>query len=196
MFLAEDRDRIARDLHDLVIQRIFAAGMSLQSALGNPDALPGRVMEAVDELDTTIGVIRESIFQLTRRDDSLGGEIHRLIDRRRSVGRHDITLDVRGDLESIPRSVHDQLLPALNELLSNAERHANADTVTVLLVVDDGHLQLTVTDDGVGIVAQATTGLGLRNLTSRALALGGRMSFGPTPAGSGTEVVWSVPIND
>lgn len=192
--VVEDRERIARDLHDLVIQRLFATGMGLQASLGSPERLGVKANEAITDLDETIAVIRRAIFALTRADQGLRGELDRLIDRHRSVGRNDIHFEVSGDLDVLSPSHQAQLLPALNELLSNVERHANADTAQVLLVVGSERLTLTVTDDGEGMSPDSPPGFGLRNLEIRAAMLDGTIEHRPGDRGIGTSVIWSVPI--
>ncbi len=193
--LAEDRERIARDLHDHVIQRMFATGMRLQAALGSPDLLAERCRDSITELDGTIEVIRESIFQLTNPDLSLSGELDRLLDRHRAVGRAVIDSSIDGDLGSVPEYVGDQLVASLNELLSNVARHSDAEEVKVTIAIGDT-LDLTVDDDGVGIGSgRRSGGLGLRNLRKRAEVLGGDITLEPAPEG-GTHAFWSVPLNN
>lgn len=195
----EDRERIARDLHDLVIQRLFATGMGLQASLGSPARLSDKAIEAITDLDETIAVIRRAIFALTRADGLGGvgfrGELDRLIDRHRAVGRNHIRLEITGDVDALPSSHQAQLLPALNELLSNVERHANAESAEARIEVGPGVLALTVIDDGDGIDPDAPRGYGLRNLEIRAQLLDGRIEHSPGPDGSGTKVVWAVPLD-
>lgn len=194
MFLAEDRERIARDLHDLVIQQMFATGMRLQAAMNSPELLAERVNEAVGQLDDTIGSIRQTIFHLTRPDTSLAGELERLIDRHRAVGRNDVNLTIRGSIDALTPDVGDHLLPTLNELLSNIERHAQATRADVEIEVTEIALDVVVTDDGVGAASTDSGGFGLQNLARRAAALGGSLNHGPPPEGSGLQVRWTVPL--
>ena len=196
MLLIEDRERIARDLHDVVIQRLFATGMRLQAALGRPELLAERARESVTDLDETIADIRASIFQLTQPDETVTDELQRLIDRHRAVGRNDVELTVSGDLESVSGPMLDHLLPTINELLSNVERHAHADRAVVAIDIGDHEVAVSVTDDGIGLQVEQPQGFGLRNLARRAVGLGGSLSYGLGPTGSGTEVIWSVPRND
>ncbi len=194
MFLAEDRERIARDLHDLVIQQLFATGMRLQAASNNPELLQDRVGETVEQLDETIGVIRQTIFHLTRPDDSLSGQIERLVDRHRAVGRNDVNLDVTGDLGSVSKRLYDHLLPTLNELLSNVERHAAASRADVHVQVTSTTVTVEVVDNGKGIDLQDSRGFGLSNLAKRAAVLGGELTHESGTDGAGTRVSWSVPL--
>ncbi len=193
--LAEDRERIARDLHDHVIQRLFAGGMRLQAALGAPDLLHDRARATIADLDETIDVIRESIFQLTNPDLSTGGELQRLVERHRATGSTTIEFDVVGPLSDVPDPVAEQLLAVVNELLSNVVRHAGASRAALTIEVG-GELTVTVTDDGVGLSDDrpATGGLGLRNLMRRAENLGGSLELGPRDEG-GTLAVWRIPLS-
>lgn len=193
IFLVEDRERIARDLHDVVIQRIFAAGMSLNASLSTPHKLADRAADVVDELDATIDVIRETIFKLTEPDYSLAGEIGRVIDRYRTMGRNDVFFELQGDLDLVPATVGDHLVPTINELLSNVERHANASSASAQIKVG-ASLVLTVADDGTGIDHDKPHGFGIRNVTNRAEHLGGSVHLRPGPDDVGTIVTWTVPL--
>jgi signal transduction histidine kinase len=194
----EDRDRIARDLHDHVIQRIFAVGMTLQTAsrLPGPPEILTRVNKAVDELDNTINDIRTAIFEL---GDGMGqrGLRHSVLDLTEELTP---MLDARpevsfyGPVDSgVPRQVGDHLLAVLREALTNAAKHANANRFSVTLSVGD-EVRLEVTDNGSGIEEPRThaEGMGLTNLASRAEKLGGIFEI-QTPRGGGTRLLWSVP---
>ncbi|MGH1503321.1 MAG: PAS domain S-box protein [Acidimicrobiales bacterium] len=192
--LAEDRERIARDLHDHVIQRLFAGGMRLQAALGAPDLLKDRARTTIAELDETIDVIRESIFQLTNPDLSTGGELERLVERHRATAAVTIDFHLTGSLDDVPDTVAEQLLAVVNELLSNVIRHAEATSASLSITVDDA-LTVVVTDDGVGLAdgGPTTGGLGLRNLSRRAENLGGGLELVALDGG-GTEATWRIPL--
>ncbi|MEV4611595.1 GAF domain-containing protein [Kitasatospora sp. NPDC049258] len=197
--LLEERDRIARDLHDLAIQRLFATGMTLQGAIRfieHPEASE-RVLRAVDDLDETVRTIRSSIFGLRAREQGpaargLRGRVVAAVDRAAaglgfSPGlRMDGLLDLR-----VPPPVADELVAVLEEALSNAVRHARAHRVEVDLSAD-GELGLTVTDDGVGLPPDGPRS-GLANLAERAQRLGGSFRAGAGPDG-GTRLVWRVPL--
>jgi len=196
LMLAEDRERIARDLHDTVIQRLFASGLALQAAEAlPPDRLRARVEDVVGDIDTTIRELRVAIFGL-RRDatepGSLSREISKIMhDAARAMGfAPDIT--IRGDLEQVPERVVTHALPVLREALANAARHARPTKVIVHVIVDD-HLLVTAEDDGTGISANALRGNGLQNMADRARALGGTCTITARKEG-GTKIQWQVPI--
>lgn len=193
MLLVEDRERIARDLHDVVIQRLYATGMRLQSAAGRPDLLAERANEAVGDLDDTIADVRNAIFQLTKPDNTVAGELRRLIDRHRASGRCALTLEIEGDIEVLSPVVVNHLLPTVNELLSNVDRHAEASEALVTVTVDQVQLAVTVRDDGIGLRPGAGQGFGLRNLTKRAMSLGGSLEY-EEATDQGAELRWSVPL--
>ncbi|MDA3038286.1 MAG: enoyl-CoA hydratase/isomerase family protein [Actinomycetota bacterium] len=170
-----------------------------EASLGSPARLSDKAVEAITDLDETIAVIRRAIFALTRSDGLAGsgfrGELDRLIDRHRAVGRDHVRLEITGDVDALPPSHQAQLSPVLNELLSNVERHANAESAVVHIEVGPTHLALTVSDDGEGIDLRAPRGYGLRNLAIRAQLLDGSIEHSPGPDGSDATVVWAVPLD-
>ena len=199
--LLEDRDRIARDLHDLAIQRLFATGMTLQSAMRfaeHPKATE-RLMRAVDDLDATIKIIRSTIFGLRAHDTDAGGEglRSRITDAVQDVVPalgFTPALRMEGLLDTeVPTEVADQAVAVLREGLSNAARHSGAGIVEVSAETADGTFRLSVADDGVGMPAEARHS-GLHNLTERAERLGGELRL-ETPDGGGTRLVWRVPVH-
>jgi signal transduction histidine kinase len=193
----EDRDRIARDLHDLVIQRLYATGMSLESLsvrMGESDNAR-RVSSAVDALDETIKEIRSAIFSLHSRpgadEAELRTQILDVVDGASGQLGFEPALRMSGRLDAVPADAGEHLVGALREALSNAARHASASKVEV--TVEAGpELVLLVRDNGIGI---GDTGRrsGLANLTERAALLGGTMRAGPAEGG-GTELEWRVPL--
>lgn len=199
--LLEDRDRIARDLHDLAIQRLFATGMTLQSAMRfaeHPKATE-RLMRAVDDLDATIKIIRSTIFGLRAHDTDAGGEglRSRITDAVQDVVPalgFTPALRMEGLLDTeVPAEVADQAVAVLREGLSNTARHSGAGIVEVSAETSDGTFRLSVADDGVGMPAEARHS-GLHNLTERAERLGGELRL-ETPDGGGTRLVWRVPVH-
>jgi signal transduction histidine kinase len=199
--LFRDRDRIARDLHDTVIQRLFATGMQLESSMRfmtAPEASE-RVQHAVSDLDKTIKEIRSTIYALQRADratsNSLRARIVELIEELTPALGFTPNLRLEGLVDTrVSSDVGENLLPVLREALSNAARHAKADRVDVSLVVDDDSVTLTVTDDGVGLPADGRRS-GLANLDARARTLDGTFTAHRAPEG-GTELSWRVPLGD
>ncbi len=171
-----DRERIARDLHDVVIQRLFATGLQLQgvASLASDPAIEARLERAVDDLDLTIKSIRGTIFELQhRQSDSLRAEIRSLVREYVPVLGFAPTVLTSGPVDSaVPSQVREQLLPVLREAVSNVARHALADHAQVEVHVSDQDLRLTVVDDGIGL-AEERTESGLRNVRRRAAELGG-----------------------
>ncbi|MGY0489653.1 GAF domain-containing protein [Streptomyces sp. WG-D5] len=202
MSLLEDRDRIARDLHDLAIQRLFATGMTLQSAqrfVQHPEAAE-RLLRAVDDLDTTIKIIRSTIFGLRERDapptgSGLRVRIVRAVEDAAQVLGFTPSLRMEGLIDAeVPGPVADDTLAVLGEALTNVARHARASSADVALVVRGGSLTLIVGDDGVGIASVSDAHRsGLANLTARAVGRGGELNT-TARAGGGTLLEWTVPI--
>jgi signal transduction histidine kinase len=195
----QDRDRIARDLHDLVIQRLYATGMSLQGALpliARPDAAD-RISSAVDALDETIREIRSAIFSLQSHSDmkrvGLRVKILDVVEEMTAPLGFAPSLRLVGPLdEEVPGEVGEHLLSALREALSNAARHAGASSVDV--TVDCGtDLVLLVRDNGTGL-GGSTRRSGLANLAERARGLGGRLRVGRAEGG-GTDLEWRVALH-
>ncbi len=172
----EDRDRIARDLHDLVIQRLFATGLQLQGIhrLVDPD-VQERVGRAVEDIDATIRDLRAAIFALHHQPGhrSLRADVQSLVaEYAESLGFRP-RLTCAGPLDTaVPVTVRPQILAAIRESLSNVVRHAQASEVTVDVIVADGEVVTRVADNGVGFDAGHRQS-GLRNLQERANTLGG-----------------------
>ncbi|MGN6331544.1 MAG: GAF domain-containing protein [Motilibacteraceae bacterium] len=190
----EDRDRIARDLHDLVIQRLFATGLQLQGtarALAD-EAQRARVERAVDDLDTTIQAIRATIFQLGRRAGALSAEVRAVVEESgRSLASAPV-LTLEGPLDGgVPERVRPHLVAVLREALTNVARHAKADTASVLVAVGDD-IRVVVEDDGCGMGVTVRRS-GLRNLRERAESLGGVLEVSPADE-RGTRLEWRVPL--
>jgi signal transduction histidine kinase len=200
--LFEDRDRIARDLHDLVIQRLYATGMSLEGtvAMIAVPEVASRLRNAVDAMDETIKDIRATIFALQARAEDpaarLRTEIVDTVDEMAVMLGFAPSLRLGQGLDGpVNPEAAEYLVNALREALSNAARHARATAIDVSVEVDQaGQLVLRVTDDGTGIPADVHRS-GLRNLAQRAGSLGGVLELGPAggPDGRGTALVWRVP---
>jgi signal transduction histidine kinase len=198
--VVEDRDRIARDLHDTVIQRLFATGLTLQAMvrLASPQVAT-RIQDAIDDLDDTIRQIRTTIFAL-EGPTTAGGLRDRLVDlisEMTSVLGFAPSINFAGAIDSqVDGETGEQLLVTLREALSNAARHAAATNVQISVVVDKGGLTLRVTDNGRGIPDvgdRPSGGRGLVNMQRRAEALGGSFVAVPGPGG-GTILTWRTPL--
>ncbi|GGT40380.1 histidine kinase [Streptomyces chromofuscus] len=197
--LLQDRDRIARDLHDLAIQRLFATGMTLQSAgrfIEHPEASE-RVARAVDDLDETIKIIRSTIFGLRAREDAVGqglrAKVVRAVGEAAPLLGFAPSLRMEGLLDTqVPQETADHVLAVLSEALTNVARHARADRADVVLETDGGTLCLTVTDNGVGIPPDGRRS-GLQNMADRARQLGGTLEV-TSPVDGGARVAWRVPV--
>ncbi|HEX4979496.1 MAG TPA: GAF domain-containing protein [Acidimicrobiales bacterium] len=201
--LVEDRERIARDLHDTVIQRLFAIGLGLQGTarLAHRPEVVERIHNAVDDLDETVKQIRTAIFGLEASRLSAGGLRDRVLTTATEmtpllgfapVVRFDGPIDT-----VVPDRLGEHLLATLSEALSNVARHARARRVDVLVAAHGGEALLQVTDDGVGPGEArprgAGGGHGLGNMASRARDLGGQMDLGPGPE-RGTRLAWRAPL--
>ncbi|WP_420805358.1 GAF domain-containing protein [Amycolatopsis decaplanina] len=195
----EDRDRIARDLHDLVIQRLFAIGLGLEglSKLASEPAVAGRVTGFAHEIDRTIREIRNSIFSLQEPAEAQGSLRSELLRVALDAGcASEPRVGFDGPLDStVPDTVRSDLIATLREALSNVVRHAAATTVSVDVSVDrDGRrLKLSVVDDGVGMPAEPGRRSGVANLAERAARWNGSFSVEARPEG-GTRLDWSVEL--
>ncbi|MBE1583356.1 GAF domain-containing protein [Nonomuraea angiospora] len=199
--LLEDRDRIAKDLHDVVIQRLFATAMTFMSTVRlveHPEAAK-RLQRGIDELDETIRQIRSSIFALQISHDqaapSLRGQIVDLVE---GAGGHlgfMPGLRMEGQIDTlVPEGVAEQLLAVLREALSNVVRHSRATRADVSAEVSGDGVTLVVSDNGVGL-GEGGRRSGLRNIEERAVRLGGAAELeSPAPNGKGTRLRWHVPL--
>ncbi len=195
----EDRERIARDLHDKVIQRLFATGMALQGMSRMLDAdAAAKVDQVVDELDAVISEIRTSIFELEARPASrpnLSAAILNLVDDVLRDSGVEPIVAIEGALtEQVGPDLGEELLATTRELLTNVVRHSQASRATVRIEVGTS-LVLQVCDDGRGIdlVGPTRSGHGLTNVRARAAAWGGDTDVAPAEGG-GTVATWRVPL--
>jgi signal transduction histidine kinase len=196
-----DRERIARDLHDKVIQRLFAAGMALQAANRLPaDEVTTRVEATVDELDAIVNEIRSTIFDLELRPadrPALAASVLAVVDEMTRPADLVASVRFQTDIDHRvgPEIVHGTLA-ALREALANIVRHADARHVEVTMACEGDELELRVLDDGRGVDPDAPArpghGHGLENLRSRARDWGGSCEIHPR-AGGGTALVWRIP---
>jgi two-component system, NarL family, sensor histidine kinase DevS len=204
--LVEDRARIARDLHDTVIQRLFATGLSLQGTAALIPTAPARAVDrveaAVDDLDITVKQIRSAIFGLEARGPQAAAtaagvrsEVLDLVREARPLLAQEPTVLFEGPVDAAnPPEVVPDLLATLREALSNVGRHARAAHVEVRLAVTDGDLVLRVCDDGVGPPGPGVPrGRGLANMAARADRRGGSLDLGPA-GDEGTALTWRIPL--
>ncbi|WP_413098601.1 GAF domain-containing protein [Streptomyces sp. Inha503] len=201
MLVLNDRDRIARDLHDLVIQRLFAGALTLQSTLGRLADRPqvgARVQRVVDDLDDTIKVIRSTIYSLGEqersRSEGLRARLVAAMERAAEALGFPPALRMTGLLDTnVPAGHAEHMLAVAGEALSNAARHAHATAVDVSVEVTDTALRLKVADNGHGVDPAVTRRSGLANLQQRAEELGGSFSLRPNEP-NGTIVEWTAPL--
>jgi signal transduction histidine kinase len=198
--LIEDRERIARDLHDTVVQRLFATGMSLEASLrlvrSDPSSAISRIELAVNDLDLTVKHIRTAIFGLeqTRRDEGqLRDQIMALVREATGPLGFEPRLLMDGPIDTgVSARIAQELVATLREALSNVARHARSSRVEVEVLVGP-HVTLRVLDDGVGPpTADTPRGKGLANMATRAEQLGGTLELAAGPSG-GTVLQWQVP---
>jgi two-component system sensor histidine kinase DevS len=193
-----DRDRIARDLHDLVIQRLFAAGLSIQSLqrFNSSESLVRTIAKVTAELDETIRELRNTIYSLSRSSGEMELLSSRILQTVRSATQslpfvpH---LTLTGPIDDIrDESTVSNVLAVLTEGLSNAVRHSGAESISVSIAVCEGRLAVRIRDDGGGFSTPGA-GSGLSNMLHRARALGGNFEIHSSPD-QGTEVDWNAPV--
>jgi signal transduction histidine kinase len=197
----EDRARLARDLHDTVIQRLYAIGLSLQSMVADAvaEGTADRLTSVVTDIDDTIRQVRSSIYELGSTDDDTGvrARVLSLVRSLNSVVGFEVRVSFDGPIDTaISDEVCEHLLATIREALTNVGRHARATRATVTVGVGVGVCRLEVTDNGRGPHPSTETegGLGLVNLRHRAEGLHGTMQLEASPGG-GTTLVWQVPVN-
>jgi signal transduction histidine kinase len=194
--LLADRDRIARDLHDHVIQRLFAIGLSLQGTRKRAKT-PGvseRIADHIDQLHEVIQDIRTAIFDLQVSEVGAGqvrSRLQQVISELTDDAPLRTTVRMSGPLDTLPTGVAEHVEAVVSEAISNAVRHADAHELMVTISVDD-QVVVEVCDDGVGI-PDTVARSGLHNLGQRATAAGGSCTIGPN-AGGGTRLVWTAPL--
>jgi len=192
-----DRERIAHDLHDHVIQKLFAAGLALQSTIARARSpeITDRLTGTLDDLQGTIDDIRSTIFKLQNPVTESVSFRHRVQNRTTELTENsDIatTLDISGDLSAVPGALADHAEAVISEAISNAVRHARASHLTVCVRADN-QLVVEVIDDGCGIPRDNQRHSGLANMERRAAEVGGDCSVTAAPGG-GTRVYWAAPL--
>ncbi|WP_078316476.1 GAF domain-containing protein [Mycobacterium sp. D16Q16] len=195
--MLSDRDRIARDLHDHVIQRLFAVGLAMQGTHRRAAKSPrvaARLAEHIDQLHNVIQDIRTAIFDLhTVATDgpSLRAALRAIVAELTDDTSLQVSVRLNGPLDVVPTDIAEHTQAVLREAVSNAVRHANASELAVLVAVGDD-VVVDVADNGIGM-PEGATHRGLRNLSTRAAALQGNLTIAE-PDGGGTQVSWSVPL--
>jgi signal transduction histidine kinase len=198
----EDRDRIARDLHDLIIQRLFAIGLGLQGVTPMVDRVDvvEKLSTFVDDLDATIHDVRKTIFSLQEPDErpsGLRGEILRAVTAASQALEFEPLLSMRGPLDSaVPDAVVPDLVAVVGEALTNVVRHSRALVAEVHVSVELAARTVTleVVDDGVGPTPHDVPGRGTVNMAARAHRLGGRFALERREQG-GARLTWIVPLD-
>jgi signal transduction histidine kinase len=196
--LVTERERIARDLHDTVIQRLFATGLRLQATvrLIEEPLVAARIEAAVDDLDVTVREIRSAIFEL-HEPVGAGGLRTAVLALCREIGEATglkAVVSFEGVVESASSpEILEDVLAVIREGLANVARHSRAKSATVTVAVDDHELVVSVIDNGIGPLSRGRIGNGLRNLRERAARYGGHSSLLPTEDG-GSSLWWVIPI--
>lgn len=194
-----DRERIAHDLHDHVIQRLFAAGMDLQGSIArsrSPEVVQ-RLSRTVDDLQATINDIRRTIFELQTHDDpssNFRSRVERVVAD--LADNRNLTLELRmaGPMSVISAELAKHAEAVITEAISNCVRHAGASRLSVHVTAAD-QLTVEITDNGCGIPVENTRSSGLAHIRHRAEQLSGTCEFS-TPPGGGTRMRWSVPLSE
>lgn len=195
----EDRDRLARDLHDTVIQRLFGVGLNLQSMAGRaPRVMSAGLVEAVAEIDRVIDRIRATIYQLGMGGEDRGFRDHvvSMVRELSSVVGFDVEVAFDGPVDTaIFAQVAEHLMAVIRESLTNIGRHAHATQARVTIKVENGRCRLTVLDNGSGFDESNLRegGLGLTNMKARAKKLDGTFVI-ENAQGGGTSLTWQVPL--
>ena len=198
--MLDDRERIAADLHDHVIQRIFAASLTLQAVVAGagPGRVSDRLQTLVDDMDTTISQIRTAIFQLQetpgKQPSGLRSRLLAVADEQTAALGFSPSVRFWGVVDQVPEPLANDLVAVLREGLSNAARHARASRVEVEITISDEVLAIDVSDDGVGVPPEVRPS-GLANLRRRAEQRGGTFTIEPDGR-AGTRLRWSVPLHE
>jgi len=193
-----DRERIAADLHDLVIQRLFAAGLSIQGLrryTSDPSAHERRIAGITAELDDCIHQLRDTIYSLQAREpdkELLSGRVLRAVQEAANAAGFLPRIQLSGPVDdAVGDDVAEQLLRVLHESVSNAVRHSGSEDISILLGAQEGEVVLTVRDNGCGFKDPSRVS-GLNNMKNRAERLGGSCTIDSAP-GKGTSVTWTAP---
>ena len=196
LVLADDRERIARDLHDTVIQRLFGAGLQLQATMSSADERTRERLQAtITDLDETIKELRSAIFALQGSGPTPRGLRGHLVDVVAEAGvglGFEPRIQFDGPIETMDETVASHLAAVLREAVTNVARHAKAEHLRITVAVTAGEVVLVVVDDGVGVPDDVVGGRGLTNLAGRASELGGSFEITRVATG-GSRLEWRVP---
>ena len=199
--VVRERDRIARDLHDTVIQNLYATGLGLQAAQrsgADPDDVQARIARAVESIDATVKEIRSTIFALQDLPSAERGTRARLLavaEEMASLLGFPPRMRLDGPIDTaVGSDLVEHLVPVLRESLTNVAKHARASSVVVRIEVVAGAVEVEVVDDGVGLPETLrVNGMGIGNIRERAELLGGEASVASVAAG-GVRVLWRAPL--
>lgn len=198
--LVAERERIGRDLHDVVLQHLYGMGLTVQAiAAGANEGVAGRLDEVVADVDRIISEVRTIVFTLGTAGarGALGQELADVVAQASRVLGFTPSLRLEGPVDSVlSPEVRTEMIASMREALGNVARHAKASEAQVLVAVDDGQVVMTVSDDGVGPPSDARElqgGHGLNNLRQRAMAFGGECTLARRDV-SGAVLRWSVPF--
>ncbi len=192
--IAEERQRIARDLHDLVLQRLFATGIMLEGALRKAivEDVQIALKQALIDLDETVGQIRSTVHSLSNNSDSVRQKILHEIEVARTHWGFVIDFNLKGPIDSVMSpQLSEDVVAVTAELLNNIGKHAQASKVKYVINVEAGHLEIQVEDNGAGF-KPIKFGKGLLNLSDRATKYGGEVKVDNLERG--LRVTWQVTI--
>lgn len=195
--ILEERQRIARDLHDLVVQELFALGMRLSRIRpGLSDEVGGSIDASLESLERVILQIRATIRSLRDPEDPtlLDDRVLAEAARARVALGFPAEVSIDGDLRQVPVDLADDVVAVIREGLSNVARHAGAESAAVTVTLRDGTLEVAIEDDGSGLPAGGDRRSGLLNLAERARRHGGGFTTSPGPGG-GTTLTWRAPLH-
>ncbi len=191
--LIEDRERIARDIHDGVIQELFAVGLALQATRGTDSAEASeRIDQAVDSIDDAMTSLRDYIFDLQSQTPDFEARLRAVLST--AASEADVRIELTGRFVDLDRPIADNLTHFVREAVSNAVRHARASKVTVFAINDGDTVTVEVVDDGSGFdPTMQSEGMGLANMRERVSVLGGTCEI-RSEVGNGTTAIGSVPL--
>ncbi len=192
--IAQERQRIARDLHDLVLQRLFATGIMLEGALRKAivEDVQNALKQALVDLDETVGQIRSTVHSLGTNNDSVRQKILHEIEVAGTHWGYIVDFNLKGPIDTVATNeLAEDILAVTAELLNNAGRHAGANKIKYEIKVEERNLAITVEDNGQGF-KPIKFGSGLINLSDRAAKYGGELKVENSE--SGLKVTWQITI--